>query len=118
MVCEVCGAPPLPTRGSCVFCHSPLESPADPAGLLDYLAAKLPQADAQRGAFGSSAVRDLRLLAAGRHYRGRLRRDGLHLEPPAEVADWVDGLLSDLSRDAAGNRAVRSALTNAGWAFR
>jgi hypothetical protein len=118
MPCEVCGAPPLPTRGSCVFCHSPLEGPADPAGLLDYLAAKLPHAEAHRGAFGSSPVKDLRLLAAGRAYRGRLRRGGLHLEPPAEAADWVDGLLTDLSREAAGNRAVRSALTHAGWDLR
>jgi hypothetical protein len=118
MPCEVCGAPPLPTRGACVFCHSPLDAPADPAGLLDYLAAKLPDAEAQRAAFGPGPVKDLRLLAAGRTYRGRLRRGALRLEPPAEAADWVDGLLSDLSRDAAGNRAVRSALTRAGWDLR
>ena len=118
MPCEVCGAPPLPTRGACVFCHSPMEAQTDPDGLLDYLAARLPQAEAQRGSFGSSPVKDLRLWAAGRPYRGRLRRGELRLEPPAEAADWVDGLLSDLSREAAGNRAVRSALTHAGWDLR
>jgi hypothetical protein len=63
-------------------------------------------------------VRDLRLLAAGRPYRARLRRGQLRLEPAAEAAAWVDVLLSDLSRDAAGNRAVRSALTHAGWDLR
>jgi len=117
MPCEVCGAPPLPIRGACVFCRSPLQAPADPGGLLDYLASRLPRAEAQRP-FGSGAVKDLRLLASGRPYRGRLRRSGLELEPPVEAADWVDRLLADLSREAAGDRAVRSALTHAGWDIR
>ena len=34
------------------------------------------------------------------------------------AADWVDRLLADLSREAAGDRAVRSALTHAGWDIR
>jgi len=117
MPCEVCGAPPLPIRGACVFCRSPLQGGADPGGLLDYLAARLPHAEAQRP-FGSSAVKDLRLLAAGHSYRGRLHRHGLQLEPAAEAAFWVDSLLADLSREAAGDRAVRSALTHAGWDMR
>ena len=100
-----------------MFCRSPLETPADPDGLLDYLAARLPRAEAQRP-FMSGAVKDLRLLAAGRPYRGRVRRGGLDLEPSAEAAAWVDGLLADLSREAAGDRAVRSALTHAGWDIR
>jgi hypothetical protein len=59
------------------------------------------------------------LLAAGRSYHGRLRRGGgLQLEPSAEAAAWVDGLLADLSREAAGDRTVRSALTHAGWDIR
>ena len=104
-------------QGACVFCHSPLETAADPGGLLDYLAARLPRASAQRP-FRSGAVRDLRLLADGRSYRGRLRNGGLELEPQAEAAAWVDGLLADLSREAAGDRTVRSALTQAGWDIR
>ena len=49
MPCEVCGAPPLPMQGACVFCHSPLETAADPGGLLDYLAAR-----ARRGPGGGT----------------------------------------------------------------
>jgi hypothetical protein len=115
--CEVCGAPPLPIRGACVFCHAPLETPVDPGGLLDYLAAKLPWAEAQRP-FGSGAVKDLRLAVAGRSYRGRLSRGGLQLEPQAEAEHWADRLLADLSREAAGDRALRSALAHAGWDIR
>src|SRR5207237_6010276 len=117
MSCQVCGAPPLPIGGACVFCRSPLETPPDPEGLLDYLAAKLPGAEVQRP-FGSSAVKDLRMQAAGNAYRGRIRRHGLELEPSANAEYWVDSLLADLSREAAENRAVRSALTHAGWDIR
>ena len=115
--CVICGAPSLPLRGACVFCRSPLETAADPDGLLDYLAAKLPRAEAQRP-FGAGTVKDLRLLAAGRSYHARLRRGALQLEPEAEAAHWVDRLLADLSREAAADRTVRSALANAGWDMR
>jgi hypothetical protein len=113
----VCGAPPLPIQGACVFCRSALEVQADSEGLLDYLAARLPGVEAQRP-FGSGAVKDLRLLAAGRPYRGRLRRGALQLEPQAEAAHWVDRLLVDLSREATADRTMRSALTHAGWDIR
>jgi hypothetical protein len=118
MACAVCGAPPLPVRGTCVFCRSRLEEGADADGLLDYLAGRLPGAEARRGVLGSGAVSDVRVVAAGRSYRARLRRGALELQPAGEAAEWVERLLADLTRDAAGDRAVRSALAAAGWDWR
>jgi hypothetical protein len=118
MACTVCGAPPLPVGGRCVFCRSSLDEGADAGGLLDYLAGRLPSADARRGVLGSGAVSDVRVVASGRSYRARLRRGALELEPAGEPAEWVERLLADLTLDAAGDRAVRSALAAAGWDWR
>ena len=118
MSCAVCSAPPLPLNGACVFCRSPLADGPDPAGLLDYLAARIPQLRSRRGILRRGAVRDLRIEVAGTVYRGRVRRDAVELEPELEPARWVEGLLLGLSRRAAGEPELRSAMSRSGWALR
>jgi hypothetical protein len=116
--CEVCGAPPLPLGGACAFCRSPLAADSDADGLLDYLASKLPEARASRGLLGRSSLREVQLEAAGVRYGAALRTGRLRLRPEAPPAEWVDQLLRDLSREAATNPRLRSAVTRAGWALR
>ena len=117
--CEVCGAPPLSLERACVFCRSPLDSADDPTGLLDYLAERIPKAQAGRGGvLRQGAVRDLQLRAGRIEYRARWRREGLELHPEAEPAVWVDHLLADLTADAAADLDARAALSRTGWAWR
>ncbi len=117
MTCAVCSAPALPYDGACVFCRAPLDAEPDPAGLLDYLAARLPRARARRNLFGRGPVRSLQVSAAGRRFRGRLRKDGLELEPDAEPAGWCEQLLSALRFEATSDHDLRQALSRSGWDF-
>ena len=117
--CEVCGAPALPLDHACVFCRSPLDLGDDPQGLLDYLAARIPTAQAGRGGMlRQGPVRELQVRAGRIEYRARWRRDGLELHPEAEPAVWVDHLVAGLTADAAGDLERRAALSRAGWAWR
>ena len=118
MSCAVCSAPPLPLDGACVFCHSPLADGPDPAGLLDYLSARIPAARSRRGILRRGPVSDLRIEVAGTVYRGRMRRDAVELVPDLEPARWVEALLRELSRRAAREPALRSAMSRSGWALR
>ena len=118
MKCEVCGAPPLPLQGACAFCRSPLPTGSDTDGLIDYLASRLPEARASRGLLGRSPVREVQLEAAGVRYGAALRAGRLRLRPEAAPAEWVDQLIRDLSREAATNPRLRTAVTRAGWALR
>lgn len=119
MSCSVCGAPPLPLAGACVFCRSPLEADADATGLLDYLAQRLPAADVKRsGLLRRGPVKRLDTAAGRQAYRGRVRRDELELAPEMPPAEWVDSLIRSLSRDARSDHEVRTALTRAGWDLR
>lgn len=119
MRCEVCGAPPLPLAGACAFCRAPLEAEADASGLVDYVASRLPFARATgSGLLRRGPIDDLRVEAAGTRYRARVRGGQLRLEPEAPPAEWVDGLVAALSRNAATAPSVRSAVTRAGWALR
>ena len=96
--CEVCGAPALALEHSCVFCRSPLDEEDDPAGLLDYLAARIPTAQAGRsGVLRHGPVRELQVRAGRIEYRARWRRDGLELHPQAVPAVWIDHLLEGLT---------------------
>jgi len=115
VTCQVCRAPSLPMHGVCVFCHSPLGAGTELGGLLDYLAGSLPGIDVKRrGLVRKGPVRELR---SGEH-RARLGRAGLALTPDRGAAQWVDSLLSELSRKAAADGGLRQAMTRAGWAFR
>ena len=122
MTCEVCAAPALSVsgvwRGACVFCHSPLTGGTDPAGLLDYVGARLPGARVRHGLLGRGPVQEVRLQAGGELFRGRLRNEVLELEPEPDPAAWVDRLLAALSRGAASDADLREAVSHAGWALR
>ena len=121
MSCEVCGAPPVPDTATCAFCRSPLEAPAETGRLLEYLAGRLPASCVRvrrRGLLRRGPVEELRVRAAAAQYRGRLRHGRLQLDPEAPAAEWVDRLLADLSRQAATDGALRSAMTRSGWALR
>jgi hypothetical protein len=116
--CEVCGAPSLPLQSACAFCRSSLAGEPDPRGLLDYLADRLPSASVRRGLLGRSPPREVRIRAAGTDYRVARNGEGLRFGPEAPAPEWVDRLLRDLSRDAAGDARLRAAITRAGWALR
>ena len=118
MRCEICGAPALPLRGACVFCFSPLEGPGDPAGLLEYLAERVPRVEAKRSWFGRGPLRELSLRASGSSFTLVRRPGGLRMRPPAPPAEWVDLLLTALSKEAAADAELRSRMTRAGWALR
>jgi hypothetical protein len=117
--CEVCEAPALTLGQSCVFCRSPLDEEDDPGGLLDYLAERIPTAQASRaGMLRHGPVRELHVRAGPIEYRARWRRDSLELHPRAEPAEWVDHLVAGLTGDAAGDLERRAALSRTGWAWR
>jgi hypothetical protein len=116
--CEVCGAPSIPFLGACAFCRSPLESDPDIQGLLDYLAARLPEARVQRALWGLSGRREVELTAGRIRYRAMEGAGEVRLRPEAPPAEWVDHLLRDLSGEAARNAGLRAAMTRAGWALR
>jgi hypothetical protein len=116
--CEVCKAPALPVHAACAFCRSPLAADPESDGLLEYLSARLPTAHTSRGFLGRPPLREVRVAAAGTEYRARLHGETLDLRPHGSPAEWVDRLLGDLSRDAATDAGLRSAMARAGWAFR
>lgn len=114
--CSVCQAPRLPLGAGCVFCRSPLAGGPDPAGLLDYLAVRLPNARAaRRGILRRGRVHRLAARYGGQSFTGRVRRDNLDLSPGLPVEIWVDTLLTALSRDARTDHEAREAMTRAGW---
>ena len=118
MRCGVCGAPSLPLLGACAFCRSPLADTPDTNGLLEYLAQKLPTASVSRGLLDRRSLREVRIVAAGADYRVSRQGQGLRFGPEAPAPEWVDLMLRDLSRDAAGDAQLRAAITRAGWALR
>lgn len=118
MSCAVCGAPAFPRAGACVFCRSPLGDGNAPPGLLDYLAARVPGARAKRGFLGRGQVREVRVEVDGEAFSARLRRGRLRLAPELQPGEWVDRLLTVLSRKAAVDADYRDAVSRAGWALR
>ncbi|MDQ6900537.1 MAG: hypothetical protein M3072_13700 [Candidatus Dormibacteraeota bacterium] len=117
--CEVCAAPALPLRGACAFCRSPLaESSAEPDRLLAYLTEKLPRGKARRAVLNPNRLTGYSVVAAEKTFEARLHKVGLRLSPEADPADWIDSLLQALSRDAARDTSLRTALSKAGWALR
>ncbi|MDQ6636827.1 MAG: hypothetical protein M3Y62_03460 [Candidatus Dormibacteraeota bacterium] len=117
--CEVCAAPALPLHGACAFCRSPLaDSSADPERLLVYLTEKLPRGRARRAVLNPNRLKRFSVVAAEQTFEARLQKVGLRLSPESDPADWVDSLLQALSRDAARDTSLRTALSKAGWALR
>ena len=119
MICQVCSAPALLLDGACAFCRSPLDS-AQASGLvlLEYLGERITHARVRRGVFGRGPVRRFEVEAGGEKFSARLRSSELRLRPDLDLELWVDRLLTGLSRDAAANAGVRSAMTRAGWRLR
>jgi len=69
MNCAVCSAPALPIDDACVFCHAPLVDHDEPVELLDYLAERIPVAQAKRGHLNRGPITELSIDLNGRSFR-------------------------------------------------
>jgi hypothetical protein len=118
MNCPVCSAPALPIDDACVFCHAPLVERDEPRELLDYLAERIPIAQAKRGHLNRGPITEVSIDVNGRSFVARVRSEALEVKPAVELAAWVDLLLTKLSDEAAANRDVRRAVLRSGWALR
>jgi hypothetical protein len=119
MRCETCGAPAVLLRNACVFCRTPLADSHAPADLLDYLAARLPDAKVKRyGLRRRGSVRELMVIAAATTFTAKVTRGRLQLTPDLVPVRWVDRLLTALSAEAAGDANLRADLSRAGWKVR
>jgi hypothetical protein len=117
--CDTCGAPAVLLGNACVFCRTPVADSHAPADLLDYLAARLPEAKVKRfGLRGRGPVRELTLTVGGGVFIARVTQGRLKLTPDLAPARWVDRLIGALSTDAAGNARLRADLSRAGWKLR
>jgi hypothetical protein len=119
MRCDTCGAPAVLLANACVFCRTPIADSHAPAELLDYLAARLPDAKVKRfGLTRRGPVRQLKMTAGETEFAARLRRGRLLLTPDLAPARWVEQLLHQLSGEAAGDPDLRARLSRAGWKLR
>jgi hypothetical protein len=116
--CPVCGAPPLPLEGACVFCHAPISEEEDSTALLDYLLERVPIAKAKRGHLNRGPITELVIDVEGKSFRARVKNESLDLVPPVHLTAWVDLLLTKLSDGAAVNADLRRAVLRSGWALR
>ena len=104
---------------ACVFCRTPVADSHAPADLLDYLAARLPDAKVKRfGLRGRGPVRELALTVGAGVFSARVAQGRLQLTPELAPARWVDRLLAALSAAAAGDARLRADLSRAGWKLR
>ena len=118
MSCPVCGAPPLPLDGACVFCHAPIGEEEDSTELLDYRLERVPIAKVKRGHLNRGPITELVIDAAGRTFRARVKNEVMDLMPPVHLTAWVDLLLTKLSDAAAVDADLRRAVLRSGWALR
>jgi hypothetical protein len=119
VICETCGAPAVILKGVCVFCRTPIDESHAPGELLEYLASRLPQAEAKRyGLVLREGVREFDLTLGSHRFRARNVRGRLLLEPDLPPARWIDALLGSLSGAAASDPELRAAFTRSGWALR
>jgi hypothetical protein len=117
--CETCRAPAVLLANACVFCRTPVSDSHAPADLLDYLAARLPDAKAKRFGFRRRGpVRQLTLAVGSTVFSAKLSRGRLQLTPELAPARWVDRLLAALSAQAAGDPDLRARLSRSGWKLR
>jgi hypothetical protein len=118
MTCQVCSAPSFPLDGTCIFCHAPLHGRAGEDELLEYLAAKVPNAHVRRGHLNHGPITEISFDVAGRTQRAHWRKDELELTPPVDLTAWLDLLLTRLSDSAMHDANVRRSVLRAGWALR
>lgn len=116
--CAACAAPALLAGGGCAFCGAPLEAEGVGAGLLDYLATRLPGAEVGRGMLGKGAVRELKVRLGGQDFHARQRKDGIELTPSAEPSRWAGLLVAAFTEAARCDYPLRQALSRTGWAWR
>ncbi|HET9782377.1 MAG TPA: hypothetical protein VFR33_11435 [Candidatus Dormibacteraeota bacterium] len=108
----------MPIDDACVFCHAPLVDRDEPHELLDYLAERIPIAQAKRGHLNRGPITEVSIEFDGRSFVARVRNEALELRPAVELAAWVDLLLTKLSDVAAVNKDLRRAVLRSGWALR
>ncbi len=118
MTCPVCSAPAFTLDGACIFCHAPLNGSADPVELLEYLAAKVPNAHVKRGHLNHGPITEISLEVGGRTHRAQWKKEELELQPPVDLTAWLDLLLTRLSDNAMHDANVRRSVLRAGWALR
>ena len=119
MRCETCGAPAVLLENACVFCRTPVADSHAPAELLDYLNARVPGAEVKRfGLTRRGPVRELKVTVGETPFVARVKQGRLRLTPDLAPAQWVDRLLSLLSKEAAGDADLRARLSRAGWKLR
>ena len=119
MRCQTCAAPAVLLGNACVFCRTPIADSHAPAELLDYLAARLPDAKVKRfGLRRRGPVRELTVIAAATTFSAKVARGRLQLTPDLVPVRWVDRLLTALSADAARDANLRADLSRAGWKVR
>lgn len=118
--CDVCAAPALPVGGACVFCDAPLEVQGDPAGLVEYLAGRIPGASVGRaGLLHRGAARRVEFTIGATEFRATIRREGdLELVPEGTPEQWAARIVSELGTLAPDDRAQRVVLSRTGWAWR
>ncbi|MGH7912915.1 MAG: hypothetical protein ACREOV_14450 [Candidatus Dormibacteraceae bacterium] len=115
----MCAAPALPVRGTCVFCDAPLDRHGDPAGLLEYLASRLPDVSVSRsGVLHRGPARRIEFTIGDTAFRAGLRNETLELAPPGSPEEWARRVVRALGVLAPDSRESRSVLSRAGWAWR
>lgn len=116
--CAVCAAPALPVDGRCVFCGSPLQERGDPAGLLAYVASRLPGADVTRaGLLHRGPVQKVEFTLDGTDFRVQARSEALEFTPDASPERWAARVVRAVGEAAFDNADLRALLSRSGWSW-
>ncbi len=116
--CAVCGAPALPVNGVCVFCGSPLQERGDPAGLLEYVARRLPGAVVSRGGLlHRGPVHKVEFTLDGTAFRVQTRNNALEFVPELSPERWAARVVRAVGEAAFDNAELRRLLSRAGWSW-
>ena len=118
VTCAVCAAPALPVDGVCVFCGSPVGDRGDPAGLLEYVASRLPGADVTRaGLLHRGPVQKVDFRLDGTTYRLQVRNEALEFTPDLSPERWAARVVRAVGEAAYDNPELRGLLSRAGWSW-
>jgi hypothetical protein len=118
VACAVCAAPALPVDGTCVFCRSPLHERGDPAGLLEYVARRLPGADVTRaGLLHRGPVQKVEFTLDGTAFRVQARNEALEFAPELSPERWSALVVRAVGEAAFENAELRGLLSRAGWSW-